>query len=458
MSTSSRSRKTEPMTSSSDSKDSLKRELARRLLEARKDIPTSALGRLGRTAATALRSSLLIRGARARSDRDPDGERDIDEIARIVASIGELKGIAMKAGQLMSYIDVALPDELRAALSVLQTHAQPMDIARVEAILRAELGERAEELLRHLEPEPVAAASIGQVHRARLADGTAVAVKVQYLDIERAIEADFGPAAVGTRFIGLIYPNAKADAFVREARARFLEECDYLHEAHCQQRFHDIFAAHPLLRVPVVHLSLCSRRVLTTTYVQGASFDAFLGEEPPQAIRDRLGEALFEFYIGTLFLHGLYNCDPHPGNYLFLSDGAVAMLDYGCTREFEPAFVAKLADLTRAVHRDEQAALHRSFLDLGMVKDGQRYDFATARDLVRAFYGPMLRPGTQAIDLGEVKSMRQMLDSKRELMKLGVPGEFLFLFRIRFGLMSVLARLGARADWYNLEQAYLAGA
>ena len=450
------------MTSSSSPKDSLKRELMRRLLEARKDIPTSAIGRLGRTAATALRSGRLMLGARGRADRAASGagearetDIDIDEMARIVASIGELKGIAMKAGQIMSYIDVALPEELRDALSVLQTHAQPMPIERVEGILRDELGDRAAELLRTLEPEPVAAASIGQVHRARLADGTVVAVKVQYLNIERAIEADFGPAAVGTRLISLIYPNARADTFVREARARFLEECDYLHEAHYQRRFGAIFAAHPLLRVPAVHGGLCSRRVLTTTFVQGASFDAFLSGQPPQAVRDRIGEALFEFYIGTLFLGGLYNCDPHPGNYLFLPDGAVAMLDYGCTREFEPAFVAKLAALTRAVHGDERDALHRSFVDLGMVKDGQRYDFDTARGLVRAFYGPMLRAGTREVDLGEVKSMRQVLDSKRELMKLGVPGEFLFLFRIRFGLMSVLARLGARADWYELEQAYV---
>jgi predicted unusual protein kinase regulating ubiquinone biosynthesis (AarF/ABC1/UbiB family) len=362
----------------------------------------------------------------------------------------------MKAGQLMSYIDVALPEELRAALSVLQTHAQPMPFEQVRRILRAELGARGDELLASMEETPLAAASIGQVHRARLADGTRVAVKVQYPEIDRAIEADFGPAAAGSRLASLLYPGARVDSLLREARERFLEECDYLHEASCQRRFAETFAGHPVLRVPEVHESFCSRRVLTTRFMEGEGLEAFLARAPAPEERDRLGEALFEFYVGALFRHRLYNCDPHPGNYLFQREGTVVMLDYGCTRVFEPAFVRKLATLTRAVHRDTSDALHASFLELGMVREGQRYDFETARGLVRAFYGPMLRDESQVIDLGEARDMRQVLESKRQLMKLTLPGEFLFLFRIRFGLMSVLARLGARANWYRLEEAYVA--
>jgi predicted unusual protein kinase regulating ubiquinone biosynthesis (AarF/ABC1/UbiB family) len=134
------------------------------------------------------------------------------------------------------------------------------------------------------------------------------------------------------------------------------------------------------------------------------------------------------------------------------------MLDYGCTRDFEPAFVAKLARLTRAVHSDEHELLHRSFLDLGLVREDERYDFHTARGLVRAFYGPMLRDAVQQVDLGEAMGMRQVFEGKRELLKLRLPGEFLFLFRIRFGLMSVLAQLGARANWYRLEHQWVEAA
>ena len=161
---------------------------------------------------------------------------------------------------------------------------------------------------------------------------------------------------------------------------------------------------------------------------------------------------MFEFYVGTLFRHGLYNWDPHPGNYVFQSDGRLALLDHGSTREFDHAFVRKLAALTRAVHTDARPALHQALVDLGMVREGQRYDFESARALVRAFHGPMLRDEVLSVQLGEVMPLRALVASKREILKLHLPGEFLFIFRIRFGVMSVLARLGARANWYHLER------
>lgn len=433
----------------SDSKERLRKELRERLLADRQNMPTTALARFSRTGSTGLRIGRAMFAARRGGTSQ---EIDIDAIAKIVGSIGQLKGVTMKVGQIMSYIDVALPDELRNALSVLQTHAQPMPIEQVRAILRRELGGRAEPLLANFEATPTAAASIGQVHRARLAGGEEVAVKVQYPEVESAIESDFKPAAIGTMISSIVYPGAKIDDFIAEARERFLEECDYLHEATAQRRFSAIYDGHPIISVPAVHDAYCSRRVLTSSWLAGSGFETFLAGNPSQPTRDRIGEALFGFYVGSLFEHGLYNCDPHPGNYLFLEDGRVGVLDYGCTREFESAFVDKLAELTRAVHRDERKRLHRAFLDLGMVQDGRPYDFDTARSLVRSFYGPMLRDVVQPIDLGEAMSMRQVFDSKRELMKLRLPGEFLFLFRIRFGLMSVLARLGARANWYRLER------
>jgi predicted unusual protein kinase regulating ubiquinone biosynthesis (AarF/ABC1/UbiB family) len=437
----------------SDSDGSLKAMLVKRMLGTSARLPATALGRLGRTAGAALRSGRLLLAAGRRAAQD-GSSLEFEEIAKVVDSLGALKGIAMKAGQIMSYAGVALPDELRTALSVLQTHSPPMSPEQVRAILRAELGEDAAELLAHWEDTPLAAASIGQVHRARLADGTRVAVKVQYPGIEKAIEADFRPAAMGHRLAALFSPGARIDALVREARERFLEECNYLHEARAQQRFSGLFAEHPVLRIPAVHARLCTRRVLTAVFMEGEGLDAFLAREPSQEMRDRLGEALFEFYVGALFRHRLYNCDPHPGNYLFQPEGTVAMLDYGCTREFEPAFVRRLAELTRAVHQDSREALHTAFVGLGMVREGQRYSFETARGLVRAFYGPMLRDEVRTIDLGEALGMRQVLENKRRLLQLALPGEFLFLFRIRFGLMSVLAQLGARANWYRLEETY----
>lgn len=172
-------------------KRSKKQQLADRLLGTTGRLPTSSLGRLRRTAGAALRSGRLVLGARGQ----PDADLDAKSLARVVAGLGQLKGIAMKAGQLMSYVDIALPGDLAEALSVLQTHAQPMSEERVTEIIRDELGARSSALLETLEPTPIAAASIGQVHRATLSDGTCVAVKVRYPEVAQAIEADFGPAA-----------------------------------------------------------------------------------------------------------------------------------------------------------------------------------------------------------------------------------------------------------------------
>jgi len=181
-------------------------------------MPTSALARLSRTALSLFRGRRLLGGGGAAVDPEA--------LAALVGSIGQLKGVAMKVGQIFSYIDVALPEELRTALSALQTSSPSMPFDRVTAILKEDLGPRAEVLLVGLEPVPVAAASIGQVHRGVLPDGAQVAVKVRYPDVDEAIVSDFRPAALGTRLASILAPGARVEGMIAEARERFLSECD----------------------------------------------------------------------------------------------------------------------------------------------------------------------------------------------------------------------------------------
>ena len=434
----------------------MKEEMIRELMNAvGEKVPTSALGRIGRTAFAVLRGSKVIASAgKGRGDGDKRAV-EMEKVARIISSVGRLKGIAMKMGQIMSYIDMAMPEELQEALSVLQTHAQPMSFDTVREIVMAELGFNGGRLLDKIEKIPISSASIGQVHRAELPDGRSVAVKIQYPEIAQAIEADFGPASVGTKMASLFYPHARIDNFVSEARDRFLEECDYLYEAHSQHRFFQIYSGHPTIVVPEVRGEYCSRCVLTTSYIDGLEFDAFLKTNPSQEERDRIGLALFEFYLGSLFRHQLYNCDPHPGNYLFLGDGRIAMLDHGCTRQFETEFVAKLANLTSAVHENSRERIHRALVALKMVREEKHYDYATIVGFLRSFYGPMLHNRVEKVDLSSAMEMREVFAKKKQLMKFTLPGEFLFLFRIRFGLMSVLSRLGSMANWYRVERQYV---
>ncbi len=383
--------------------------------------------------------------------------KDIEEeaLAKLVATVGELKGVGMKVGQLASYIDVDVPDEVKEALAALQSHSQPMEPEKVRSILETELGEAGKALWSKLERTPVAAASIGQVHRAVLPDGTRVAVKVQYPGIERAIENDFGPASMGARMISMLHPAAPARAFMREARARFLEECDYHREARCTRRFAEMYEDHAVITIPDVHDRYCSTRVITTTWIDGLSFEEWMETDPDQETRDRMGEAMFEFYVGSLFRHGLYNGDPHPGNYLFLDDGRIAMLDHGCTREFPRSFIDKLVALSHAVQSDDREDLHAAFVGLGMVKDGQEYDYETAREIMRKFYGPMVVDRTMTIEQGVGLSMRKLAFEKRKALNITLPGEFVLLLRIRLGLMAVLSRMGARANWCRLERSYM---
>jgi hypothetical protein len=199
------------------------------------------------------------------------------------------------------------------------------------------------------------------------------------------------PAGAGIHFARLLMPDGDVEGYVAEARERILAECDYRQELHWQQRFGEFFQGHPVLRVPATHPAFSSRRVPTSDWVAGEHFDVWLERDPPQQVRNRIGEALYQFYLGALLRYGLFNADPHPGNYLLGQDGTLAILDYGCVRHSTPAQVA-------------------------------------------AFVG-----------VGE------LLSGKRMPAELRLPGEFLFLFRIRFGLHAVLARLGAEANWYRLE-------
>ncbi|MBN2804087.1 MAG: AarF/ABC1/UbiB kinase family protein [Deltaproteobacteria bacterium] len=435
-------------------------DIREKMLEALKEkqknmIPTSRTGRFGSMAKSAIRGALIYRKGKKNMDGEDELPLDTEQLVKLITSVGQLKGIAMKMGQIMSYIDMAIPKEMQEALSVLQTHAQSMPFKKVTEIIQAEPGLNGNHLLLKMEEEPVSAASIGQVHRAILPDGTTAAVKIQYPEIAKSIISDFGPASAGTKMASIFFPNAHIDNFITEAKDRFLEECDYKHEAHCQEIFAAIYKDHPVIQIPSVHEKYCTQKILTTTFVDGISFENYLLTNPSQHERNIIGEALFEFYIGSLFRHQIYNCDPHPGNYLFHKNGKITMLDHGCTRQFEPSFVARLANLTSAIHSNNNDEIHNALIGLKIVKEGKKYDFEMIHGFLKSFYGAMLKDETCKVNLSEAIEMREVFKKKQQLMKFSLPGEFTFLFRIRFGLMSVLSRLQSEANWYQLEHKYV---
>jgi predicted unusual protein kinase regulating ubiquinone biosynthesis (AarF/ABC1/UbiB family) len=413
-------------------------------------IPTSSLGRLQKTAAVAARLGMDALAGRLRGEEFGLARLSPEALAKLVESLGELKGVAMKVGQILSYVDASLGPDARRMLSVLQVMSQPTAFPEILQIIRDDLGAHGRALLGRLERDPVASASIGQVHRSLLDDGTRVAVKVRHPGIDEAIRADFRTATIGTMFARLTAPGMNLEEVLAEAKDRFLEECDYALEARRQSRFRAMYAGHPFIAIPAIHPDLCGPRVLTSTWHDGLDLEAFLAAAPWQAERARASRALYEFYVGTLYRHRLFNADPHPGNLLFSADGRVTILDHGCVREFDRDLVAGLVRLSRAIRDDDIAGTRDALTAVGMADSLQEFD--ATRVLLRGFYAPLLDSGRHAVTPDHAISIRQVAKMKKSLLRMRLPGKLLFLFRIRIGLYAVLARIGARLDWQALEE------
>ncbi|MBI5490348.1 MAG: AarF/ABC1/UbiB kinase family protein [Deltaproteobacteria bacterium] len=397
----------------------------------------------------------MVRAGRDGAKAEPSA-RDLRQFETLVRQLGELKGLPMKLGQIVSYLDIDLPEEQRGILSLLQTQSPATPRTEVERVVREDLGARAATLLAGLDPEPVAIASIGQVYRGRLADGAEVAVKVRHPTIDEAIRSDFRAASIVTTMAGAMVPGMGATArdFVAELRTRLLEECDYGLEAERQRLFGRLFAGHPVIVVPAVYDEWCAPRVLTTSWEPGRDFEPFRFVAS-QEERNRAGAALFDFYIGTLYRHGLFHADPHPGNYRFRPDGRVVVFDYGCVRVFEPQVAAAFSRLSRAVRDDDRAAVCDALRGLGAEPSANDAAYDHLRRLLRGFFGPLLVTGPHRIDGRIVVKMGEVARDKLALARLRLPGRLMFLFRIRFGLFAVLSRLGAVNDWADLERRYL---
>jgi predicted unusual protein kinase regulating ubiquinone biosynthesis (AarF/ABC1/UbiB family) len=382
-------------------------------------------------------------------------ERDLRGLETMVTRLGQLKGLPMKMGQIMSYLELELPDEARQLLAALQTQSSATPFDRLDAVVREDLGAGAGELLAGLERAPASVASIGQVHRGRLPDGTEVAVKIRHPEIEEAIRSDFRVAEAGTGLAGVLVPGMGATArdFVEEMRERLLEECDYALEADRQELFGSLFAAHPAVVVPAVHRTWCGPRVLTTAWETGRDFASFC-ETATKTERDHAGATLFELYIGTLYRHGLFHADPHPGNYCFRDDGRVVVFDYGCVRVFEPDVAQAFRAMADAVRSDDRDRICASLRGLGATPSSNDAAYDQLRRLLRSFFRPMLEEGPRRIDGRIVINMNQAFRDKLALARLRLPGRLMFLFRIRFGLYAVLSRLGAVCDWAGMEREF----
>ncbi|HET9690362.1 MAG TPA: AarF/ABC1/UbiB kinase family protein [Acidimicrobiales bacterium] len=375
-------------------------------------------------------------------------ERQLRTTADVVATLGSMKGAFMKLGQMASYLDAGLPDEVRRSLASLQADAPPMSSELAMGVIEQELGAPVDRLFAEFDPVPMAAASIGQVHRAITADGRAVAVKVQYPGVDRAIRADLDNSALLLHLVRAAFPSLEAEPLVDELRQRIGEELDYRLEASNQRWFAAAYAGHPVIHVPAVLDELSTGRVLTSELVVGARWQEVLSW--PAAERDAAGETIFRFVFGSLYRLQVFNGDPHPGNYLFHGGGRVTFLDYGLVKWFEPADVALLGAMLRGiVSDDDPVAFRRAVEAAGFLRHDDTLTDEQIAGYFRHYYEIVLQHGPTRFSTDYAsQTLRHFFDASDPVLKrANVPADFAVLQRINLGLYALLAELGATVDW-----------
>lgn len=427
----------------------------------------------GATAVGIAKARLLRGGDTADMAADLAADRRLARTAeRLARELGDMKGAAMKLGQILSFIDVGmLPAEYRAAFAALQADAPAMPYELVEEVVTAELGAPPEQLFTHFSRQPMASASIGQVHMAHRGD-EALVLKVQYPGVTQAIEADLRNAAlfallgrVVGRLLAGVAGKVDTTAVIEELRTRITEELDYRIEARNQQAFAELWRDDPAVHVPEVVPELSTQRVLASRYADGNRWRFAL--DAPAELRNRWGTAIARFQWVSLFRDGFTNLDPHPGNYLFHEDGTVTFLDFGACQRFDASQLARLRGLIDAVVDGRDEAIVDALVALGLVtSDGSKaFDHTLITRPVRLAVEPAMHDEQPfrftrsfvADQVGQAVRLRFGTDELRLLQRLDVPVELPMVLRITLGTAGILSQLDTAVDFRAVIDEALAG-
>ncbi len=385
-----------------------------------------------------------------------DRHRELRTAEQVAAELGEMKGALMKLGQMASYLDDGLPEPLRMALSQLQSNAPPMSTELAVATVEAELGKSIDELFVEFDPDPIAAASIGQVHRAILIDSEtrterAVAVKVQYPGVDEAIVSDLRNADMLGLLLQQGFGGLDPAEMVDEIKVRLAEEVDYEQEARNQQLFVDYYRGHPFIRIPEVVHDHSTRRVLTTELATGFTWSELLTRS--QAERDHAGEVIFRFVFRGLYRLGAFNGDPHPGNYLFHEDGSVTFLDFGLVKHFSDDELRTFGAMVKAAAIDhDDAEFRRIVEDAGMLDVDAPVETEAVGEYFSHFYDTVRRDEEMTWTREYANSIvRHTFDRTSPISQYAtVPRPFVFIQRINLGLYAILGELGARGNYRRI--------
>jgi predicted unusual protein kinase regulating ubiquinone biosynthesis (AarF/ABC1/UbiB family) len=439
---------------------------------AKDKIPTSRVGRTARIGGLAAGQAIRQAGTHAANVARPKERRaaalerrHIEAAEQIVEALGRMKGAAMKVGQVMSFLDVGLVpeeyrDEFQRKLARLRDAAPTVTFKDMRKVIEEELDDPLDQVFDEFEEEPIAAASIGQVYRARLGDGRQVAVKVQYPGVAAAVRADMQNLGLILRLAKRIAPGMDPKALGEEIRNRIEEELDYELEAQNQRTLARIFRGHPFIAIPDVVTSLSRERVMVSEYVEGVGFEELKGHSHEE--RDRIGEILFRFYFGCLYRHHQFSGDPHPGNSMLLGDGRMAFLDFGLFKRMPPGTVELEIAVARAVIEGDTETIMRIGTETGFFPDPKKFDpqrvlahFRAATSWYTVDQEMELTPeyATQVlIDMSDPRS-----EYFGQLRHESAPPDHIFGRRMEVLTLAVISQLHARGNFHRIAREWFYG-
>ena len=427
--------------------------LRRRVGRLRLDRGLAALGLVARGSLRYVGSAPRLFAAAGENREQLRNDLALRTAEDVATTLGAMKGVLMKIGQMASYIDDGLSPSVRRTLSRLQDSVPPMSAELAASVVTEELGLPPERAFAQWDPEPIAAASIGQVHRAITLDGRAVAVKVQYPGIAETIAADLGNVSLLRRMLRITAPSQDVDALIAELRDRVLEELDYRREAENQRLVAAYFDGHPTIHIPGIIPELSTRRVVTSELSDGARFAELASWS--QQERDLAAETIYRFVFRSLYEVHAFNGDPHPGNYLFHGGGRVTFLDFGLVKHFTLAELQPLMQMARRLCVDnDPEAFRRSMEAAGFLRPGAPLSTETIVEHMAVFYDTIRKPGSLTITGDYASSVvRRFFDVRSPVAEyVSVPRSYVILQRINLGLFAVLGELSATADWRAIAE------
>lgn len=421
-------------------------------------------GRLGRFMkfggmAASVTSSVV--GERiARRWRPEDSREDalratmLGNAQKMVRAMGELKGAAMKLGQMLSVLPDQMPEEIRRELAALQKDTPPMSYELVAQQFELGTGTPLRDAFRVFESEPIGAASIGQVHRATLFDGRRVAVKVQYPGIMQTLDSDLKNLNALMQMGRVVADKERIDAILEELRQGIISEADYTQEADNLETHGVAFAQHPDIVVPGVLRELSAANVLTMEYLDGHKLDLALLELSPEDRNDTAVRFSKLFIWMFHELHALH-ADPHPGNFLLMPDGRIGLLDFGCVRTYEPEFCDLWLQVLVAKWRHEKDSLSGLFERIGYAgqKGSKGLSNQQLHELTEITCAPFLYD--REFDWGAWKPRQALEDFTKanlNILQYASPPEAVFYFRVAAGVWGLLNRAGVKANYHRIAK------